>query len=255
MKKDLKKVVILVPCRNEAEGVARVLRALPHDRAERIGLTLHPIVIDNNSTDFTADVARAMGAEVLYEQDPGKGHAMLHGFANIPDDADYVVMIDGDDTYDAGEVLRLVEPIESGFADVVIGSRLAGRIERDAMSFTNRAGNWMFSFLVRSVYRANVTDVLTGYYAWSRSALMRLRPHITVRDFGIEMDMVTKMARLDEAIYCVPIRYTSRTGTSHLRPFVDGFRILRVFFRNIVWRPVAVPSSAEPNDQYAVITR
>lgn len=237
MTKELKKITILIPCRNEAEGIVRVLHALPHERARRAGFLLDPVVVDNNSTDHTASIACALGARVLREEEPGKGYAMRCGFANIPEDADYVVMIDGDGTYDAGEIMRLVEPLDCGFADVIIGSRLAGKIEHDAMSLLNRLGNWSFSFLVRTIYRANVTDVLTGYYAWSREAILDLRPHITVRDFGIEMDMVTKMARLGKRVYCVPIRYAARSGDSHLRPFADGMRILRVFLRNITWRP------------------
>jgi hypothetical protein len=107
------------------------------------------------------------------------------------------------------------------------------------MSGFNRMGNWMFSLLVRFVYQANVTDVLTGYFAWKREALVRLRPHLTSKDFGIEMDMVTKMAKLGETIYSVPITYTVRSGDSSLHPIIDGFRILKVFTQNMFWKPTA----------------
>lgn len=251
----LKKIVILIPCRNEADGIVHVLKALPHARARVSGYVLEPVVIDNNSTDHTAEIARALGARVLHEMEPGKGFAMRCGFAHIPEDADFVVMIDGDGTYDAGEILRLVEPIDSGLADVIIGSRLAGRIEHDAMSFVNRSGNWFFSFMVRLAYRANVTDVLTGYYAWSRQAILDLRQYVTVRDFGIEMDMVTKMARLGQAVYCVPIRYTARIGSSNLRPFVDGLRILRVFLRNLAWRPARALKESSVDEGFVAAVR
>src|ERR1700728_1440735 len=95
----------------------------------------------------------------------------------------------------------------------------------------------MYSHLVRSFYRVNVTDVLTGYFAWSREAIERLHPHLKSEGFAIEMEMVTKMARLGEEIYSVPISYDKRAGTTNLRPIYDGTRILWMFTKNLMWRP------------------
>lgn len=245
MKKHTKKIVILIPCHNEAEGIADVIRNFPYKRAEQTGYTLEIIVIDNNSTDRTAAIAAALGVAVLSEERTGKGNAMRLGFRSVPMDADYVAMIDGDHTYHASELLRLVEPLDSDFCNVVIGSRLAGKISNDAMTFFNRTGNWVFSHLVRYFYRANVTDVLTGYYAWKREALMRLHPQLTAKGFGIEMEMVTKMARMKEEIYCVPISYTARSGDSSLRPIYDGVRILAIFVRNLFWQPATSDTHQE----------
>lgn len=241
MNKKTKKVTVLIPCRNEADGIADVIKSFPRNALSRNGFSLDIIVIDNNSTDKTAQIARMNGAVVVEESLPGKGNAMKQGFASVSKDTDYVVMIDGDDTYQASELYRLIEPLDAGFCSVVIGSRLAGKISNNAMSLFNRLGNWGFSFLVRYVYRANVTDVLTGYFAWRREALDRLRPHLTARGFGIEMDMVTKMAKLGEEIYCVPITYAPRSGSSNLSPIIDGFRILGVFLKNLIWRPGRTP--------------
>ena len=94
---------------------------------------------------------------------------------------------------------------------------------------------------MRVFYRANVTDVLTGYYAWKRAALERLVPHLTAEGFGIEMEMVTKMARLGLEIYSVPVHLTQRRGVSNLRPIRDGMRILGVFFENLFWIPQSTP--------------
>lgn len=234
-----KKIVALIPCRNEAEGIGSVVQGFLTASKNRPEYTLEVIVIDNNSSDTTAETARKAGAKVIHEEKEGKGNAMQKGFASIPSDADFVVMIDGDDSYQSSEVFRLIEPISSRFCSVVIGSRLTGRISRGAMSHFNRFGNWMFSFLVRFFYRANITDVLTGYFAWDYRALRRLQPHISARDFGIEMDMVTKMAVLGESIFCVPITYRYRSGVSNLRPVVDGFRIFKVFLFNLLWKPGA----------------
>jgi len=160
-------------------------------------------------------------------------------------------MIDGDDTYKASEMLRLLEPLESGFCDVVLGSRLAGKMTDKSMRGLNRLDNWFFSALVRVVYRVNVTDTLTGYFAWRREVIMALRPHIVSSGFAIEMEVITRQARLGFEAYSVPITYASRMGESALRPIRDGFRILAMFARQLVWRPprrgVALKPSAKPS--------
>jgi dolichol-phosphate hexosyltransferase len=162
---------------------------------------------------------------------------MRCGFYAISEDTDYVVMLDGDNTYRPEEILRLIEPLDSDFATVVIGSRLGGKIMEGSMTAFNRFGNWMFSHFVRQFYRVNMTDVMTGYFAWTREALERLRPHIESEGFAIEMEMVTKMARLGEDITCVPISYHPRAGVTNLRPIYDGSRILLMFTRNLTWKP------------------
>ena len=175
---------------------------------------------------------------------------MRAGFYTIGADADYVVMLDGDDTYRPEEILRLVEPLDSNFCDVVIGSRLGGRITDGSMTTFNRGGNWIFSHLVRYFYRVNVTDVLTGYFAWKREALERLRPHLKSQGFAIEMEMVTKMAKLGEEISCVPISYHSREGESNLHPIYDGLRILWMFTKNLFWKPKGQMKSVTTALQY-----
>jgi glycosyltransferase involved in cell wall biosynthesis len=232
-----RKITVLIPCYNEEEGIASVIDGFPRAQIERQGYTLDVVVIDNNSQDRTGEIARAHGATVLFEPKKGKGNAIRRGFYSIGEDTDYVVMLDGDNTYHPEEVLRLVELLDSGFCNVAIGSRLGGRVVEGSMHATNRIGNWVFSHLVRYFYRVNVTDVLTGYFAWKREAIERLRPHLRSEGFAIEMEMVTKMAKLGEDIYCVPITYAARAGDSHLRPFYDGSRILWMFTKNLFWKP------------------
>jgi dolichol-phosphate mannosyltransferase len=146
-------------------------------------------------------------------------------------------MLDGDNTYQPKEAMRLIELLDSGFCNVALGSRIGGRISDGSMTTFNRAGNWIFSHLVRYVYRVNVTDVLTGYFAWTRETVERLRPHLLSDGFAIEMEMITKMARLGEEIYSVPISYHARSGESSLHPIYDGFRILWMFTKNCFWKP------------------
>lgn len=233
----MKKITVVIPCYNEEEAIATVIKAFPRKKLRDHGFSLEVIVVDNNSKDKTAEVARAAGAKVLHEPKQGKGNAIRTAFYNVSEDTDYVVMCDGDDTYKAHEILRLVEPLDSGFADVIIGSRMGGRMAKGSMRGFNRLGNWGFSFLVRSVYKVNVTDTLTGYFAWKREAIVQLRQHLQSSGFAIEMEMITKMARMGYEIFSVPISYEPRLGESSLRPVYDGSRILREFLRQLKWRP------------------
>lgn len=233
----MKKVTVLIPCYNEAAGIGRVIQNLPRTRLTAAGYALDVLVVDNNSTDNTAEVARQAGARVIHEPKRGKGNAIKTGFYSLCDDTDFVVMMDGDNTYRSEEILRLIEPIDSGFGEVILGSRMYGEISAGSMPRLNRWGNRIYSGMVRSAYGVPVTDVLTGYYAWSVDAIKGLRPHLKSSGFSIEMEMITKMAHLGYKIYSVPISYDSRQGSSNLSPIRDGYRIMRVYVQNLSWKP------------------
>ncbi len=232
-----KKVTLLVPCFNEADSIGLVIDQLPRKCLRDAGYSVDVVVVDNASSDETAAVALAHGAAVVHEPRRGKGNAIRAGFYAISVDTDYVVMTDGDDTYRTGEILRMLEPLESGFCDVVLGSRLAGKMTKNSMKGLNRLGNWLFSLLVRYVYGVNVTDTLTGYFAWRHEVIVQLRPHIVSEGFAIEMEMITKQARLGFDAYSVPITYSPRVGETSLRPIRDGIRVLGMFLRQLYWRP------------------
>jgi glycosyltransferase involved in cell wall biosynthesis len=233
----MKKITVVIPCYNEEEGIEAVIKGFPRERMRAQGYDLEILVVDNNSKDRTAEVAAAAGATVVHEPKQGKGNAIRTAFYSISEDTDYVVMLDGDDTYKSDEILRLVEPLDSGFCEVVIGSRMGGKMRAGSMKGFNRLGNWGFSFMVRTSYKVNVTDTLTGYFAWKRNVIVGLRQHLRSSGFAIEMEMITKMARMGYEIYSVPITYAPRLGESALRPIADGARILREFTNQLRWRP------------------
>ena len=233
----MKKVVVVIPCHNEEEGIARVLKAIPHKHMEKLGLHIQALVIDNNSTDKTAEVARKAGAIVIPEKRKGKGNAMRAGFNAIEDDVDYVIMLDGDNTYRPSEMHRMLEPLLSDFCDVVVGSRIGGKLSDGSLTYLNRLGNWIYTFFVRLVYRANVTDVLSGYFAWKKEAIDDLAPHIKSDGFAIEMEMIIKMEKLGHEVYSVPITYDQRAGESKLSRFKDGAKIVHMFLTGIFWKP------------------
>jgi glycosyltransferase involved in cell wall biosynthesis len=231
------KVTILIPCHNEEQGIAKVLDSIPYQALERHGFETQVIVIDNNSTDRTAEVARSKGAQVIFELVKGKGNAMRKGFSCVDSDTAYVIMLDGDNTYDAKEMLRLLEPIANNFCDVVIGSRLGGKITERAFKAQNRVANWIYTFLVRCFYNANVTDVLSGYFAWRGDVVMHMRDHLESNGFSIEMEMISKLVKLNYSIYSVPITYSVREGETKIAPIKDGLHILFTLSRNIFWSP------------------
>lgn len=246
----MKKLAVLIPCFNEASGIANVIEGFPRQRLYESGYDLEIVVIDNNSTDRTAEIAKQAGAEVIVEAKQGKGNAIRAGFYHLSDDTDLVVMLDGDNTYMAAEILRLVELLDADFCSVVTGSRVFGRIVEGSMPLLNQFGNWFFSQLVRIAYpNVAATDVLSGYFAWKRPAIERLRPHLHSSGFAIEMEMITKMARLGERICSVPITYNVRTGDSKLRPIRDGLRILWMFVCSLFWRPSPLSNPIIVDDQ------
>jgi glycosyltransferase involved in cell wall biosynthesis len=234
------KITVIIPCYNESESIARVVKSFPTKELKHNNFDLEILVIDNASTDDTAILAMNAGAHVIVEPKKGKGNAMRTAFKYISNDTDYVAMIDGDDTYSASELFRLIEPLHNNFCDVVMGSRLAGKMHDDAMRTFNRGGNWLYTHLVRIVYGVNVTDVLTGYFAWKKWSIDELAPHLKSPGFAIEMEMVTKMAKLGHDIYSVPISYHPRSGQTNLRPVYDGTRILKTFAKSLVWKPSTI---------------
>ena len=231
-----KKITLMVPCYNEEKGIVEVIKDIPFKEFKKKGYNVDVLVIDNNSNDKTAEVARKLGAKVIIEPRPGKGNAIRAGFRNISKDTDFVVMVDGDNTYKPREMLRLIELLESNFSDAVIGSRLEGNMVGEAMSFSHRLANWFFTFLTRRFYGANVTDTCTGYFAWKKEVVDNLNKYIRSPGFAIEAEMITKMAKLGYRVHSVPITYEPRHGESKLAPIRDGIKITWMLFKNKGWK-------------------
>jgi dolichol-phosphate hexosyltransferase len=148
-----------------------------------------------------------------------------------------VVMLDGDNTYKPEEMPRLIQPLADNFCDVIIGTRLGGKTKKGALKFQNRLANWFFTFLVRQFYKANITDVLSGYYAWKKDALNALKKYLESDGFTIEVEMVTKMVKLGLEMYSVPITYDVRDGKTKINSLLDGLKILGFLVKNIFWSP------------------
>lgn len=238
--KKFKKITLMVPCYNEEKGIGSVIDNIPLKKLNHAGFKIEVLVVDNNSTDNTVAIAKSKGARVVTAPLQGKGNAIKTGFNSLPADVDYIVMVDGDDTYKTSEILRVIEPLDSGFCDVVVGSRLEGKMTTHSMSKSHRFANWVFTFLTRRLYtNANVTDTCTGYFAWTKHAIDILNGHIISKGFAIEAEMISKMSKLGLRIYSVPITYAPRAGEtkSNLRPFKDALKIIWMLIKNKRWKP------------------
>src|SRR5262245_55047186 len=154
------RVAVLIPCLNEETTIAKVVRefraALPHASI---------LVYDNGSTDGTAARAAEAGARVVASPRRGKGLVVRHMFASV--DADVYLLVDGDDTYPAGQASLLLAPLEPGVVDMVVGTRVA-RAEAGAFRLFHRFGNHLVARLIGSLFGVPVTDVMSGYRAFSR---------------------------------------------------------------------------------------
>ena len=210
-------IAVLLPCHNEQATVAQVIddfrRALP-------GADIY--VYDNNSTDRTAEVAKAAGAIVRFEPYQGKGNVVRRMFADI--DADIYVLADGDLTYDASAAGRLVEELIERNADMVVGVRVS--TAEAAYRPGHRAGNRFFNQLVARLFGHGFTDILSGYRVMSR----RFAKSFPAASSGFEIETELSVHALDLKLVTVeiPLVYGERpeNSKSKLRTYRDGLRIL-----------------------------
>lgn len=215
-------VSVVIPALNEAESIqACVRRSI--ETMEAHGIAGEVVVADNGSQDGTPEIARDAGARVIHEQRKGYGSAYLAGFAAAR--GKYIVMGDADETYDFGEIARFVEPLEDG-ADLVMGSRMRGRIHPGAMPWLHRyVGNPVLTGVLNLFFRTGVSDAHCGMRAFRRDLLPRLDLRTTGMEFASEQ--VIRSSKLGLDIREIPIEYHPRTGESKLSSFSDGWRHLR----------------------------
>jgi glycosyltransferase involved in cell wall biosynthesis len=215
-------VSVVIPCLNEAETIATCIRKA-RGAMERDGLSGEVIVVDNGSTDHSDLIAAEEGARVINERRRGYGNAYLAGFAAAR--GRFIVMADGDNTYDFDLVGQFVKPLEAG-ADFVMGSRLKGTIHKGAMPALHRyVGNPVLTGILNLFYRSGVSDAHCGMRAFRRDALERLDLRMPGMEFASEM--VIRASKAGLRIEEIPIEYHPRLGESKLNSFRDGWRHLR----------------------------
>ncbi len=215
-------VSVVMPCLNEEGAVADcVHKALAWMGAA--GRTGEVIVVDNGSTDRSAELASGAGARVVAEPQPGYGSAIRRGFRDAQ--GAYLVMGDCDGTYDFGRLGPLVDPLDDGY-DMVVGNRLSGSLARGAMPWLHRfIGTPLISAALRLFTGAKISDSQCGLRSIRRDAAERLQLRTTGMEFASEM--ILKATRQGLRVTEVPIAYDVRVGESKLSTFRDGWRHLR----------------------------
>ena len=215
------RVSVVIPCLNEAENIEECV-GRAHAALENNAIVGEVIVVDNGSTDGSAELARASGARVVHEQRRGYGSAYRAGFAAAR--GGYIVMADADLTYDFADIPRFVEELERG-GEMVIGDRM-DNIHPGAMPWLHRyVGNPVLTGTLNLFFRTGVKDAHCGMRALRRDALERLDLRTTGMEFASEM--VIRAAKEGLDVRQLPIEYRPRGGESKLSSFRDGWRHLR----------------------------
>ena len=204
---------IVIPAVNEERSIGMVLDEIPREFVDEV------IVVDNGSSDGTADVARAHGATVLYEGSRGYGAACLCGIAQTGDDTDVIVILDGDHSDYPEDLPELLRPIADDRADFVIGSRVLGHAEKGALPWNQRGGNWLACLLMRWLFGRRFTD-MGPFRAIRRRHLLSFA--MADKTFGWNVEMQAKAIIGGTRIVEVPVRYRKRIGHSKISGTVKG---------------------------------
>jgi glycosyltransferase involved in cell wall biosynthesis len=214
-------VSVVIPCLNEAASIERCVE-LARNVLDDNEIRGEVVVVDNGSTDGSAELAARAGARVVHEQRRGYGSAYLAGFAAAR--GAYIVMADADLTYDFNDIPRFVERLQDG-AELVIGDRM-DNIKPGAMPWLHRyVGNPVLTGTLNLFYKTGVKDAHCGMRALRRDVLPRLDLQTTGMEFASEM--VIRASKEELAIAQIPIEYHPREGESKLSSFRDGWRHLR----------------------------
>lgn len=227
-------ICVLIPCYNEAITIAKVIQDFKRELPEAV-----VYVFDNNSTDDTYEIAIKNGAIVKREYRQGKANVLRSMFRNI--EADIYIMVDGDDTYPAEAIHKMIKPIIDGHYDMVTGERLSnGSYDqlKNIRAF-HSLGNNIVTKLVNKCFRASMQDVMTGYRVFNR----RFVKNTPILCSGFELETEMTLHALDKnfSILEIPIDYKDRPSgsTSKLNTFKDGYLILKTIFRVIKdYRPL-----------------
>ncbi|ABD40530.1 glycosyl transferase, family 2 [Methanospirillum hungatei JF-1] len=213
-------VCVLIPTLNEEPTIGPLIQKFHNAGYYDI------LVIDGNSTDNTRDKAYQAGAKVIIQKGKGKGAAFIQAIEQIS--KPYVILIDGDNTYDPADADALVLPLLSGY-DQTLGNRL---IPSNHVSFNrlNLTGNRILNWLFKISHGRYLYDILTGYRAFTLASLQRMR--LYEEGFGIETEISSESVRNDDKVAIVPVSYGVRIGSdTKLDPIHDGIKIGRTIYR------------------------
>lgn len=213
------KIAVLIPCYNEEQTIAKVVRDVRNALPEAV-----VYVYDNNSTDRTAELAKAAGAEVRYEYKQGKGSVIRRMFREI--DAECYLMIDGDDTYPLDCARELVDKVLLHNADMVVGDRLSSTYFTENKRPFHNFGNSLMRAGINSLFHSDIKDIMTGYRAFSYE-FVKTFP-VFSKGFEIETEMTIHAVNYNMQVENVVVEYRDRPegSVSKLNTYSDGIRVI-----------------------------
>jgi len=214
------KITIVIPCLNEEEGLPLVLDKIPDFVDETI-------VVDNGSTDRTAEIALEMGATLIHEKIPGYGRAYKTGLANAR--GDIIVTLDGDHSYPIDAISYLIESLLRSGVCFVSASRFPIQ-DRDAMSLKHKFGNIVLSLFTSLLFLRWVRDSQSGMWIFYRNILPKMSVKSDLMAFSEEIK-IEAIRNREIGFKEIPINFTNRKGEIKLQPWRDGFRNLFFLFK------------------------
>lgn len=221
MKKDNKKIAVLIPCYNEAKTIEKVVKDY-----RKVLPNADIYVYDNNSKDGTDEIAKKAGAIVRYEYRQGKGNVIRTMFREI--DADCYLMIDGDDTYPAENAKEMCDLVLEGKADMVIGDRLSSTYFTENKRPFHNFGNKIVRWLINTLFQNNIKDIMTGYRAFSYEFVKGFP--VLSKGFEIETEMTIHAVDKNFKLVEIPVTYRDRPegSVSKLNTYSDGMKVLKM---------------------------
>lgn len=209
-------IVVIIPALNEEKAISKVLAHIPHNVVAEV------VVVDNDSSDATAEIARNLAATVVHEKRKGYGFACLKGIEYIMSrrkKTDIVVFLDADYSDRPEEMPNLIKPIIEQDYDMVVGSRSLGKRQKGAMHWHQLLGNRLATALINTLYNVHFTD-LGPFRAIKFDKLLTL--HMEEKKYGWTAEMQAKAATQGLRCFEVPVTYRVRTGTSKISGTVKG---------------------------------
>lgn len=222
-------VSVVLPCLNEEDGVGHAIQTIINVFREQ-SVAGEIIVVDNGSTDRTAEIVKQFPVKYIYEQKRGYGNAYLAGFREAV--GTYVIMGDPDSSYNFKDIPRFLAELENH--DAVLGSRFMGTMEKGAMPFLHRyVGNPGMLLLFRLLFGLTLTEPSTGFLGIHRDLISSLN----LKEPGMEFssEVLVRIKKQNFSLKEIPIDYTIRTGSSKLRTFRDGLRHFRFLLREKIY--------------------
>jgi dolichol-phosphate mannosyltransferase len=201
-------ITILLPTLNEEEYIQKVIKELPLPNLKSKGYNVNILVVDGKSTDRTKELASNLGANVIDQEGKGKGAAVRQAFSYAK--TDYLFMLDADGTYSGAYIPEMLDKLEHG-SDIVLGSRLDGRIHDGAMTSLNYFGNKMLTLLANALYGTRISDVCTGLWGFKSEVIKNL--NLNSINFEIEAEMFATCVKKKYKITEIPIEYMRRGET------------------------------------------